>query len=105
MLYDLTPGHRVKIALADLDLTATSKQNDDRGIDFQLPANLKRTDVMHRTLVIALFGAVVGCRSPRRSCEALSLPFRVRRQGSGRRAGEWDISPVAAAARISLRVR
>jgi hypothetical protein len=37
MLYDLTPGHRAKIALADLDLTATAKQNDDRGIDFQLP--------------------------------------------------------------------
>ena len=36
-LYDLTPGHRAKIALADLDLTATAKQNDDRGIDFQLP--------------------------------------------------------------------
>jgi hypothetical protein len=39
MLYDLTPGHRAKIALADLDLTATAKQNDDRGIDFQLPAD------------------------------------------------------------------
>ena len=37
-LYDLTGGHRQKIALADLDLTATAKQNDDRGIDFQLPA-------------------------------------------------------------------
>jgi hypothetical protein len=37
-LYDLTGGRRQKIALADLDLTATSKQNDDRGIDFQLPA-------------------------------------------------------------------
>jgi len=37
-LFDLTSGHRQKIALADLDLTATSKQNDDRGIDFQLPA-------------------------------------------------------------------
>jgi hypothetical protein len=37
MLYDLTPGHRAKIALADLDVTATAKQNDDRGIDFQLP--------------------------------------------------------------------
>ena len=36
-LYDLTGGHRQKIALADLDLTATAKQNDDRGIDFQLP--------------------------------------------------------------------
>jgi len=37
-LYDLTGGHRQKIALADLDLTATAKQNDERGIDFQLPA-------------------------------------------------------------------
>jgi hypothetical protein len=37
-LYDLTAGHRQKISLGDLDLTATSKQNDDRGIDFQLPA-------------------------------------------------------------------
>jgi hypothetical protein len=38
-LYDLTGGRRQKIALADLDLTATSKQNDDRGIDFQVPAS------------------------------------------------------------------
>jgi hypothetical protein len=38
MLYDLTGGHRQKIALADLDLTATSKQNDDRGIDFEVPS-------------------------------------------------------------------
>jgi hypothetical protein len=37
-LFDLTGGRRRKIALADLDLTATAKQNDDRGIDFQLPA-------------------------------------------------------------------
>lgn len=37
-LYDLTEGHRRKVALTDLDLTATSKQNDDRGIDFRLPA-------------------------------------------------------------------
>jgi hypothetical protein len=37
-LYDLTGGHRQKIPLADLDLTATAKQNDDRGIDFQIPA-------------------------------------------------------------------
>jgi hypothetical protein len=37
-LYDLTEGHRRKVALSDLDLTATSKQNDDRGIDFRLPA-------------------------------------------------------------------
>jgi hypothetical protein len=38
MLYDLTDGHHQKISLADLDLTATAKENDDRGIDFQLPA-------------------------------------------------------------------
>lgn len=37
MLYDLTPGRHHKIALADLDLPATAKQNDERGIDFQLP--------------------------------------------------------------------
>lgn len=36
-LYDLTPGRHRKIALADLDLKATAKQNDDRGIDFQTP--------------------------------------------------------------------
>ncbi|MGH9538574.1 MAG: hypothetical protein ACRD3H_11650 [Terriglobales bacterium] len=38
MLYDLTPGHHRKIAIADLDLKATAKQNDDLGINFQLPA-------------------------------------------------------------------
>jgi hypothetical protein len=37
-LFDLTPGHARKIALDDLDLDATRKQNDDRGIIFQLPA-------------------------------------------------------------------
>jgi hypothetical protein len=36
-LYDLTPGHPRKIALADLDLPATQKQNDDHGVFFQLP--------------------------------------------------------------------
>jgi hypothetical protein len=36
-LYDLTPGRHHKILLADLDLTSTTKQNDDRGIDFRLP--------------------------------------------------------------------
>jgi len=36
-LYDLTPDHPRKIALADLDLTATQQQNDDRGVTFQLP--------------------------------------------------------------------
>lgn len=40
-LYDLTEGHRRKVALADLDLTATSKQNDDRGIDFHVPSGNK----------------------------------------------------------------
>ena len=37
-LFDLTPGHARRIALADLDLEATRKQNDDRGVIFQLPA-------------------------------------------------------------------
>ena len=37
MLYDLTPGRHHKIAIADLDLNATTKQNDERGIDFRLP--------------------------------------------------------------------
>lgn len=36
-LYDLTPGHPRKIALADLDLPATEKQNDNQGVTFQLP--------------------------------------------------------------------
>jgi hypothetical protein len=36
-LYDLTPGHPRKIALSDLDLAATQKQNDDHGVTFQLP--------------------------------------------------------------------
>jgi hypothetical protein len=37
-LFDLTPGHARKVALSDLDLEATRKQNDDRGVIFQLPA-------------------------------------------------------------------
>ena len=37
-LYDLSDGHRRKIALSDLDLDATTEQNDQRGIDFQVPA-------------------------------------------------------------------
>jgi len=36
-LYDLTPGHPRKIAVTDLDLSATQKQNDDHGVVFQLP--------------------------------------------------------------------
>lgn len=36
-IYDFSQGSRHKIALADLDLTATQKQNDARGLDFRLP--------------------------------------------------------------------
>lgn len=36
-LYDLTPGHPRKVALADLDIPATEKQNDDNGVTFRLP--------------------------------------------------------------------
>jgi hypothetical protein len=38
-LYDLTPGHPRRIALADLDLPATQKQNDDHGVPFDLPSS------------------------------------------------------------------
>lgn len=37
-LYDFTPGHTRKVPLSQLDLTATVKANDDRGVDFVLPA-------------------------------------------------------------------
>ncbi|HXJ86234.1 MAG TPA: hypothetical protein VMS18_05415 [Candidatus Binatia bacterium] len=40
-LFDLTPGHRRKILIADLDLDATRKQNDERGITFQLPQSTR----------------------------------------------------------------
>jgi hypothetical protein len=40
MLYDLTAGHRRKIELAELDLTATQKENENRGVDFELPAGV-----------------------------------------------------------------
>jgi hypothetical protein len=36
-LFDLTPGHSRKVAIADLDLPSTQRQNDTRGIAFQLP--------------------------------------------------------------------
>ncbi len=36
-LFDLTPGHARKIALADLDLEASRQLNDDRGVQFQVP--------------------------------------------------------------------
>lgn len=38
-LFDLTPGHPRKVALADLDLDATRKQNDQHGVVFELPAS------------------------------------------------------------------
>ncbi|MGA8151254.1 MAG: hypothetical protein WB952_09920 [Terriglobales bacterium] len=37
-LYYLTEGHRRRIGLSELDLVATTKQNDDRGIDFRVPS-------------------------------------------------------------------
>jgi hypothetical protein len=38
-MFDLTPGHPRKIALAALDLEATQKENEDHGVSFQVPAN------------------------------------------------------------------
>lgn len=40
-LYDLSDGRTLKFELAQLDLPATVKQNDDRGVGFQLPAGMK----------------------------------------------------------------
>jgi hypothetical protein len=37
-LFDFTDGRSHKIPLADLDLPATQKANDDRGVDFRVPA-------------------------------------------------------------------
>ena len=37
-LYDLSDGRSKKVQLADLDLSATVKENDQRGVEFQLPA-------------------------------------------------------------------
>jgi hypothetical protein len=36
-LLDLTPQHHEKIPLANLDLPATTKANDDRGVTFRVP--------------------------------------------------------------------
>ncbi len=41
MLYDFTPGHPRKVPLSQLDLPATVKANDDRGVDFVIPASVK----------------------------------------------------------------
>jgi len=40
-LFDLTPGHARRVALADLDLGATRQQNEDRGVIFQLPPSVQ----------------------------------------------------------------
>lgn len=40
-LYDLSDGRTHKVELAQLDLPATVKHNDDRGVSFQLPAGTK----------------------------------------------------------------
>ena len=40
-LFDFEGARTRKILLADLDLPATHKANDDRGIDFQIPAGTK----------------------------------------------------------------
>jgi len=39
-LFDLTPGHPRRVPLSDLNLDATKKENDDRGIVFEVPASL-----------------------------------------------------------------
>jgi len=36
-LWNFAPGHTEKIPLSDLDLPATTKANDERGVDFRLP--------------------------------------------------------------------
>ena len=37
VLYDLTPGHTRKVPLTDIDVNATQEQNENRGVNFQLP--------------------------------------------------------------------
>ncbi|MGA2358561.1 MAG: hypothetical protein ABSF66_06145 [Terriglobales bacterium] len=41
-LFDFGTGRTKKILLTDLDLPATRKANDDRGVDFQVPASAAR---------------------------------------------------------------
>jgi hypothetical protein len=41
-IFDLADNRSHRILLADLDLTATRKANDERGVDFQLPGNPAR---------------------------------------------------------------
>jgi hypothetical protein len=41
-LFDISAGRTHKILLADLDLPATQKTNQDRGVDFQIPGSKAR---------------------------------------------------------------
>jgi|HubBroStandDraft_5_1064220.scaffolds.fasta_scaffold11670_5 hypothetical protein len=41
-LFDFAEGRSHKILLADLDLPATRKANEDRGVDFQIPVSTAR---------------------------------------------------------------
>ena len=41
-LFDFDEGRTRRIPLTDLDLPATLKVNDDRGVDFQIPAGAVR---------------------------------------------------------------
>jgi len=43
-IFDLTHGRRHKIALAELDIAATRKANDERGVIFQLPPSSKNAE-------------------------------------------------------------
>jgi len=43
-LFDFTDGRSRKIRIADLDLPATNKANEDRGVDFQLPAKVAQAN-------------------------------------------------------------
>jgi hypothetical protein len=40
-LFDFSTGVRHKIALSELDLGATQKENENRGVDFHLPSSLR----------------------------------------------------------------
>jgi hypothetical protein len=40
ILFDFSADRTQKIQLTDLDITATHKANDDRGVDFEVPASL-----------------------------------------------------------------
>ena len=43
-LFDMTPGHARKVPLSDLDLEATRRTNDERGVTFALPVSSTRTN-------------------------------------------------------------